>query len=40
MVLRAVRDNGLYIHTDRMVIGLIEARTKALLDAMPPRIER
>ena len=36
MVLRVVRDNGLYIHTDRMVMPLIEARTKALLDAMPP----
>jgi NAD(P)-dependent dehydrogenase (short-subunit alcohol dehydrogenase family) len=36
MVLRAVRDNGLYIHTDRMMIAGIEARTKALLDAMPP----
>ncbi len=36
MVLKAVRDNALYIHTDRMVMGMIEARTKALLDAMPP----
>jgi len=36
LVLRAVRDNGLYIHTDRMMIAGIEARTKALLDAMPP----
>jgi NAD(P)-dependent dehydrogenase (short-subunit alcohol dehydrogenase family) len=36
MVLRAVRNNGLYIHTDRMVLPLIEARTKELLDAMPP----
>jgi NAD(P)-dependent dehydrogenase (short-subunit alcohol dehydrogenase family) len=35
MVLRAVRDNNLYIHTDRMMIGGIEARTKALLEAMP-----
>ncbi len=36
MVLAAVKANQLYIHTDRMVKGLIEARTKALLDAMPP----
>jgi hypothetical protein len=35
MVLRAVRDNGLYIHTDRMMIAGIEARTKAMLEAMP-----
>lgn len=33
MVLRAVRDNSLYIHTDRIVAGLIQTRTKALLDA-------
>ena len=37
MVLRAVLDNRLYIHTDRMVMPLIEPRTKALPDAMPPR---
>jgi NAD(P)-dependent dehydrogenase (short-subunit alcohol dehydrogenase family) len=36
MVLRAVRDNSLYIHTDRMMIGGIQARTAALLEAMPP----
>ena len=36
MVLEAVRENRLYIHTDRAVYALIEARTKALLDAMPP----
>ena len=30
MVLRAVRDNSLYIHTDRMMIAGIEARTKAM----------
>ena len=35
MVLKGVRDNALYIHTDRAVGPLIEARTKALLDAMP-----
>ena len=35
MVLKAVRENSLYIHTDRMVEALVEARTKALLAAMP-----
>ena len=35
MVLQAVLENRLYIHTDRAVYALIEARTKALLDAMP-----
>jgi hypothetical protein len=35
MVLAAVKTDRLYIHTDRMVAGLIEARTKALLDALP-----
>lgn len=35
MVLRAVRDNSLYIHTDRLVEPLIKARTQALLNAMP-----
>lgn len=35
MVLKAVQENGLYIHTDRMVEPMIKARTKALLDAMP-----
>ena len=36
MVLAAVKADRLYIHTDRIMAGLIEARTKALLDAMPP----
>jgi len=36
MVLAAVKGNRLYIHTDRMMAGLIEARTRMLLDAMPP----
>ena len=36
MVLAAIKANRLYIHTDRMVEGLIEARAKALIDAMPP----
>jgi NAD(P)-dependent dehydrogenase (short-subunit alcohol dehydrogenase family) len=35
MVLRAVRDNSIYVHTDRTMIGMIEARCRALLDAMP-----
>ena len=36
MVLAAVKADRLYIHTDRIVAGLIEARAKALLDAIPP----
>jgi NAD(P)-dependent dehydrogenase (short-subunit alcohol dehydrogenase family) len=36
MVLKAVQENRLYIHTDRVVYAGIEARTRALLDAMPP----
>ncbi len=36
MVLAAVKANRLYIHTDRVMAGLIEARTRMLLDAMPP----
>jgi NAD(P)-dependent dehydrogenase (short-subunit alcohol dehydrogenase family) len=35
MVLKAVRENSLYIHTDRMMEEPIKARTKALLDALP-----
>jgi NAD(P)-dependent dehydrogenase (short-subunit alcohol dehydrogenase family) len=35
MVLNAVLGNRLYIHTDRIMVNLIEARAKALLDAMP-----
>jgi NAD(P)-dependent dehydrogenase (short-subunit alcohol dehydrogenase family) len=35
MVLKAVREEALYIHTDRVTEELIKARTKALLDAMP-----
>jgi NAD(P)-dependent dehydrogenase (short-subunit alcohol dehydrogenase family) len=37
MVLEAVRADRLYIHTDRIMAGLIEARARALLDAMPER---
>ena len=37
MVLRAVRENALYIHTDRIMEAPIQARTKALLDALPPQ---
>ncbi len=36
MVLAAVKANRLYIHTDRVMAGPIEARTRMLLDAMPP----
>jgi NAD(P)-dependent dehydrogenase (short-subunit alcohol dehydrogenase family) len=36
MVHDAIRENRLYVHTDRMAISLIEARSKALLEAMPP----
>ena len=35
MVLTAVLENRLYIHTDRVTYAGIEARTRALLDAMP-----
>lgn len=35
MVLKAIRENSLYIHTDRLVEPLIRARTQALIDAMP-----
>ena len=37
MVLRAVRANALYIHTDRVMELAIQARTQALLDALPAR---
>jgi NAD(P)-dependent dehydrogenase (short-subunit alcohol dehydrogenase family) len=36
MVLAGVKTDRLYIHTDRIMTGLIESRAKALLDAMPP----
>ncbi|MFI6909414.1 hypothetical protein ACIBKY_49695 [Nonomuraea sp. NPDC050394] len=35
LVVEAIREDRLYVHTDRAGIGLIEARTQALLDAMP-----
>jgi NAD(P)-dependent dehydrogenase (short-subunit alcohol dehydrogenase family) len=35
MVLDAVLANRLYVHTDRIMAGAIEARTRALLQAMP-----
>jgi NAD(P)-dependent dehydrogenase (short-subunit alcohol dehydrogenase family) len=35
MVLEAVLADRLYIHTDRIMAPLIEARARALLDAMP-----
>jgi len=36
MVLAGVKENRLYIHTDRLMEPLIEQRTRELLDAMPP----
>jgi NAD(P)-dependent dehydrogenase (short-subunit alcohol dehydrogenase family) len=36
MVLAAVKENRLYIHTDRIMESLIAQRTRELLDAMPP----
>jgi NAD(P)-dependent dehydrogenase (short-subunit alcohol dehydrogenase family) len=39
-VLRGVRNDQLYVHTDRMLAEPIRQRTKALLDAMPPETER
>ena len=38
MVLEAVLAGRLYIHTDRIMAPLIEARAKALLDAMPEEV--
>ena len=38
MVLDAIRENRLYIHTDDMVGMAIAARTEALLAAMPSRL--
>jgi NAD(P)-dependent dehydrogenase (short-subunit alcohol dehydrogenase family) len=35
MVLKAVRENSLYIHTDRIMENYIKARTEALLKALP-----
>jgi NAD(P)-dependent dehydrogenase (short-subunit alcohol dehydrogenase family) len=35
MVLKAVRENALYIHTDRTMEELIKTRTQALLEALP-----
>ncbi|PRY02443.1 SDR family NAD(P)-dependent oxidoreductase [Allonocardiopsis opalescens] len=39
-VLHAVREDLPYVHTDRMLAGAIQERTRALLDAMPPETER
>lgn len=36
MVLAAVREDRLYVHTDRIAAGPIAARTQAILDAFPP----
>jgi hypothetical protein len=35
MVLAGVKENRLYILTDRVIVDQITARTKTLLDAMP-----
>jgi NAD(P)-dependent dehydrogenase (short-subunit alcohol dehydrogenase family) len=35
MVLKGVRENALYIHTDRTLEEMIKARTQALLEALP-----
>jgi NAD(P)-dependent dehydrogenase (short-subunit alcohol dehydrogenase family) len=35
MVLKAVKENRLYIHTDRVMEQAIKSRAKALLDALP-----
>ncbi|MBL4800855.1 MAG: SDR family NAD(P)-dependent oxidoreductase [Emcibacter sp.] len=35
MVFKALQENSLYIHTDRMAEDMIKERTKALLAAMP-----
>jgi short-subunit dehydrogenase len=35
MVLKAVRDNSLYVHTDRIMEEAIALRTEALLAALP-----
>lgn len=37
MVLAAIQENQLFVHTDRVMGDLIKSRTKALLDAMPPK---
>ncbi|MFI7638301.1 SDR family NAD(P)-dependent oxidoreductase [Nonomuraea sp. NPDC049400] len=39
-VFQAVRENRLYVHTDRMLAGPIEQRSRVLLEAMPPETER
>jgi NAD(P)-dependent dehydrogenase (short-subunit alcohol dehydrogenase family) len=39
MVLEAILENRLYIHTDRIMVPAIEARTQALLGAMPPEAD-
>lgn len=36
MVLTAIRENRLYVHTDRSSVDPMAARTEALLEAMPP----
>lgn len=36
MVRNAIRENRLYVHTDRLAMEMIMERSRALLDAMPP----
>lgn len=38
-VLDAIKADRLYIHTDRYMAPFVEARTQAILDAMPPERE-
>jgi NAD(P)-dependent dehydrogenase (short-subunit alcohol dehydrogenase family) len=40
MVAAAIRENRLYVHTDRSSLGSIEQRTRALIEAMPASSER
>jgi hypothetical protein len=37
MVLAAIRENRLFVHTDRSSIEPIKARSEAMLAAMAPR---
>lgn len=35
MVVEAVKEDRLFVFTDRAAIGMIQAQTEAILDAMP-----
>lgn len=39
-VLDAVRNDRLYVHTDRIMVDRVRQRTSAILDAMPPETAR